>query len=127
MPCETHQRATEFFMEKDNIPAALQAVKDLKGYETCSDSPPHFSWVSSNFADKNTFESIMSAWRWSVMYDKEGNVIDIDFKGENLGDDALLLSAIAPFVEEGSYICIEANISDKWTWTFKNAVIHEER
>ena len=42
------------------------------------------------------------------------------FVGENYGDDKLLFDAIAPYVENDSYIQMHGEDGDLWRWIFKD-------
>jgi len=123
-----HMRDKVFEISKENKIAALQAVQVLAGKETITDaSGAHFSWVNTNeFVKATSLKEAMKAWRWEIYEDEEGNVIDIDFYGEKLGDDEILLSAIAPFVKDGSFIEMMGEDDGHWRWCFENKKVVEK-
>ena len=49
-----------------------------------------------------------------------------DFYGEKLGDDEIFLSALAPYVEDGSYLEFEGEDGYSWRWSFKNGKLVEK-
>jgi hypothetical protein len=111
------QGNTAFSMKRENEKAALAAIRALSG------KGPHdggrFSWVDENFATRcDNSHDIMDEWRWEPEYDDAGNVDNIEFTGEKLGQDKLLFDAIAPFVEPGSYIEMVGEDGARWKWKF---------
>ncbi len=115
------QSDTEFRVPADKVHAAYEAVKNLAGKESIKDSSgSHFRWVDSDFTKAKTFEEIMHEWRWEVETDDEGalDIISINFCGEKLGDDKVLFDAIAPFVDNGSYIEMHGEEGGMWRWVF---------
>jgi len=108
------QRTTQFCIKAKNQTKALVAVKGLVGQEPIG---AHFSWVG-NFSDADSFQEVMEEWRWEVEFNERGDVIDLFFNGQKLGDDELLFQTIAPFVEAGSYIEILGEEGEMWRWAF---------
>ena len=116
-----------FFIPQESINDAYQAIKSLKGQETVKDSRGrHFYWVDYNFDKLPTFDAIMKAWRWSPEYDSAGNVTRLSFTGEKSGDDLVLFNAIAPFVQDGSYIEMLGEDGDRWRWIFQDNKCEEK-
>lgn len=121
------QHESAIHIDEKNVRKALKAVKDLSGKETITDgSGRHFSWVDHNFAKANDFKSVMKAWRWEVVFDDDGNVSDLRFYGEKLGDDFILLNAIAPFVKNGGYIEMHGEDGTMWRWLFNGKTCTEK-
>lgn len=119
------QLKTKFFLPKDNHNDALQAIKNLKGKETCLDSSgPHYSWVNNNFAEINNLKDMLKVWRWNPTYDDNGNINDLEFTGEKYGDCMILFTAIAPYVQPESFIKMVGEDGERWQWLFtKNTVL----
>jgi hypothetical protein len=111
-----NQGNTAFALKRENQSAALAAIRALSG------KGPHsgrFSWVDRDFATRcDNFHDIMDEWRWEPEYDDDGNVDNIEFTGEKIGDDKVLFDAIAPFVESGSYIEMLGEDGTRWKWKF---------
>ena len=100
---------SKFHMDADNIPAAMQAIKSLR---------LNFSWVPDDLQSINDFSEMMGSWMWDIELDGEGNVIEIQFEGESLGDEDALFGAIATFVKAGSYIDMAGEDGERWRWAF---------
>lgn len=103
------QEECVFKIKAENVPFALAAIKSIEG--------DHFSWVG-DFRPLDSFEKVMNEWRWDVYLDDKGNIVSIEFGGEKLGDDELLFTTIAPFVEPGSYIIMRGEEGALWKWKF---------
>lgn len=111
-----NMREFKFFIANENKAAALQAIKNLAGKETYGS---HFAWVSTEmFLKAKNLEKAMSVWRWGISENENGDIDEIQFNGEKLGDDELLFKAIAPFVKEGSYIEMRGDDNAIWRWYF---------
>lgn len=127
------QRASEFKIKSENKAKALEAIKALATQTSrmgggSSTGERWFAWVpTEDFVKATTLPEAMGAWRWSVSEDeKTGDIIDIGFNGEKLGDDEILLEAIAPYVEPGSYIEIEGEEGALWRWLFDGVWLEEK-
>ena len=120
----------DFMIKSENVEPAFQAIKKLidqvderggGGSYFNGVSKRHYSWVSTEELVKSkSLSEFMDEWRWEIDFDENGNVNDICFCGEKLGDDEILFEALAPFVEEGSYIEMRGEESDLWRWVFQN-------
>jgi len=127
--CMNQQEAT-FTIKPSNLAGALASIKALAGGETIKDaSGRHYSWVSTeDFVKAETLSEAMNAWRWHVTCDEEtGEVENILFEGEKLGDDPKLFNAIAPFVEPGSYIEMQGEDGSLWRWFFDGKTCKEKQ
>jgi hypothetical protein len=101
--------------------------KSLVGGETCHDSGgSHYSWVGKGWDKLGTLEEILEEWRWEAEVDEEGNITDIQFAGEKYGDEEALFSALAPFVDSGSFIEMVGEEGDHWRWCFTEGTLVEE-
>jgi hypothetical protein len=86
-----------------------------------------YSWVDTNkFVKAETFAEALGEWRWNCFINDAGDLEEINFDGEKLGDDAILLEAIAPFVEAGSYIEMEGEEGCHWKWCFDGKTMTEK-
>ena len=70
---------------------------------------------------------IEEGWCFSVIGDGH-NVIKVCFDGEKLHTEtSTWMEAIAPFVENGSYIEMCGEDGDQWRWVFNNGTMKEIR
>lgn len=114
----------------DTETQAFEAIRGLAGQETItSSSGRHFSWVDRDFATRGqNLEEILEEWRWRVVRDSDGQIMNMEFTGEKLGDDFLLMKTIAPFVTSDSCIEMEGGDGYVWRWVFRDGTcIEQER
>lgn len=101
-------------IKKENFDFVVNAIKNLHGQETCGN---YFSWVEIDFHKHNDIASIFEAWRWGACFSIDGDIEDLIFDGEKIGDENLLFSAIAAYVKPNSWIEFSGDES-KWRYEF---------
>jgi len=121
-----------FLLKKKNKEKALAAIKELdpdklgRGgrWEKGKQVERWFSWVDTDeYKNANTLEEALVAWGWrSYVGDgvDDGDIDNLEFENEKSGQDKLLFAAIAPFVEEGSYVAMRGEDDDVWRWFFRD-------
>ena len=57
--------------------------------------------------------------------DTDGNITELTFIGEKLGNDFEMFQWIAPYVQDGSYIWMIGEDGDQWRWVFRSGVCKE--
>ena len=130
------QREAKFKILAANKAAALAWIKRLleatgkmsggawTGSKRMSSS---FSWVTMHeFENATTLEDALSAWRWGTDLNEAGDIVDICFQGQKLGDDVVLFEQLAKFVEDGSYIEMQGEDGSLWRWCFDNKKLSEK-
>ena len=105
------QSASQFLIKKENKEEAFEVSKDLTYY-------PSREWAG-DFKDVKTLEEVMRKWEWETIENENGDIIDIHFIGEKSGNDLLLFSKIAPFVDDESFIQMTGEDGGVWRWEFK--------
>ena len=127
MGYSVHQSRSVFRIKRENIPAALKAIQTMVAPDPDTGHVLKYSWVSAEFYKKSSLTDILSAWRWGdVECDVNGDIRDICFQGEKLGDDKVLFFHLAPYVEHGSYIEMIGEDDDRWRWVFWRGELREE-
>ena len=128
------QRGGAFFIDKKHFPDVIKAIHNLANYpdmmgggsyEGGKTISKHYSWVKMSFVNSTDLENIFNCWRWNINFDDDGNINNLFFDGEKMGDDRVLLDAIAPFVKEGSFIEMCGEDNDLWRWKFTNKICKE--
>ena len=131
------QMHSVFFIHKKDFPQVLEAIKALAGsldeeasggsYFAGKRQEKWFSWVTTDqFLNATTVYDAIKAWRWEVTISHDGDICDIDFRGEKLGDDKVLFNAIAPWVKDYSYIQMSGEDNSIWHWIFNEGKCKEE-
>lgn len=120
--------AAEVHIPRARFDEALAAIKAI---------PPAFpdgrwSFVSGErVRAAATLDEALRAWRWVPEYDDAGNITALLFDTgddlyDKLGDDRLLLMALAPFVQPGGEIVMIGSDDEIWRWRFDGQHVHEE-
>jgi hypothetical protein len=123
-------RDSLFEIKKENAEKALNAIKALADpvlmQDTCGGGGSYkgekmrevwYSWVNTEeFLNAKTLTEAIKAWRWIAEEDEAGNIWSIWFNGEKLGDDEILFTALAPYMEEGNYIEMTGEDGALWRW-----------
>lgn len=118
-----YQKSTKFFIENRFHEKALLKIKELFG---TGPYKGRFSWLRNDNFDKiQFFDEILEAWRWTPTFDIYGNIIDLCFNGEKLGDDFKMFEVIAKYVKDGSYIEMCGEDGYVWRWVFKDRQVKE--
>lgn len=125
----------KFLIKKKNKEKALEAIKALSSdngsggrWEPgAGKTESWFSWVDTEeFMSAETLEEAVVAWRWELQGAVGGDVTAICFDGEKLGDDEIMFRAIAPHVEDGSYIVMRGEDNEVWRWLFRGGKCLEQ-
>lgn len=69
--------------------------------------------------------AVMQHQPYELKYDDDGNIVDISFYGEKLGDDLNVFQKIAPYVRAGSFLEMEGEDNEIWCWVFQNGKCRE--
>lgn len=88
------------------------------------------SWINSKVIqdkyEKNDIGGMFNECRWPIRVDADGNIVEIRFEGEKLGDDESMFSAISEFIEDKSYIQILGEEGEAWRWYFIGGKLYED-
>jgi hypothetical protein len=121
-----YQESCNFFIQGTSVIDAFHAVKALADAEDKGRNGTHYAWVDTDtLRNATTLKEAMSEWGWEISFNETGDVDDIYFNGEKLGDDAILFAAIAPFVKAGSYIEMRGEDDCFWKWKFNGSYMYE--
>jgi len=125
-----HQLSSSFRIPSVHKAAALAALKNLGGRETCGGyaGQKHFMWInnSSEFLNAHSLEEALGVWRWPAVNDDEGGITELMFTGESLGDEDLFFSALAPYANEGSSIAVVGEDGAVWRWYFREGKVQRQ-
>ena len=69
--------------------------------------------------------AVMQHQPYELKFDDDGNIVDISFYGEKLGDDLKVFQKIAPYVRAGSFLEMEGEDNEMWRWVFQNGKCRE--
>ena len=132
---------SNFFIAAEDKDAALNAMFDMwlpnkeaamsgGSYGQGSDTK-WYSWMNLSaeaFRNRSipTLEEAMTEWRYHPDTDGNGNIVDLYFDGEKIGDEDQMFAAIAPFVRQGSYLDFRGEEGAVWRWEFNGQTFVEK-
>ena len=118
MGCYMDQIITgdDFVILKSDFKEALESLKTL------AKNKLNLDWVDvmQLILYSETIEDALSECRYACKFDEDGNIQNIFFKGKELGDDYIIFEAIAPFVQDGSFLEFKG-----WRWVFEKGQVIE--
>lgn len=123
----------KFKIKKENFEEALNNLKGVFIPENmnCCDYVngkhiPHFSWVdTSSVLKSKTLCKALEEIRYKPEYDNNGDICNVEFTGQKYGSENVFFNALAPYVENGSYIAFEGEDGDTWEWLFNNGKVEQ--
>lgn len=118
--CETVEKLKKFFLDNVNEHGSGGSFgKDIE--------EKWYAWVDNDeIKNAKTIADLLMAFRYEASYDEEGNIDDVYFNGEKLGDDEFFFSNIAPYVEKGSYLVFQGEEESYWKWVFNGKKMKEK-
>jgi len=121
-----HLQDADFHIRKENLSEALRGLKEVAGKGNPDNRNTTWAWVDMRqLGEATTLGDAMRACRWDLDFAEDGKVCGINFEGEKLGDDAQLFDALAPWVEDKSYVQMAGEDGELWRWTFDNGQMKE--
>lgn len=124
---------SNFVVKKENFAKALESLKSVFTPEnmTCKDyingvEYPHFSWVNTKTVlESVTLEEAIEEIRYTPIYNSDGDISNVEFTGEKYGDEDIFFKALAPYVEDNSYLSFEGEDGATWKWKFNNGEVEQ--
>ncbi len=85
-------------------------------------------WIRENEINEHmNFIEIAEAFSWTASVNDEGDIYDIWFDGEKIGEDIdLFLNSIAPYVMDESFISFSGEDGSQWRYFFKDGTMIEQ-
>jgi hypothetical protein len=118
------QVESNFSIAKEDFPHALEAMRAMAGDDV------HYDWIEkARLAKAKTIQEAFQEWGWGVTFEDEENESNIDsisFDMEKKGSEEAMFAAIAPWVEDGSYIEMSGEENDHWKWVFQDGEMKEK-
>lgn len=132
---------SKFFIPAENKEAALNALFDMwlpdkdaamsGGSFGPSGDVKWYSWMN-NSADAfrnrtiKTLEEALDEWSYHPEINSHGDIVDLWFDGEKIGDENQMFKALAPFVEPGSYLDFHGEDGELWRWYFDGETMTQQ-
>lgn len=119
----------QFHIPVANHVSALSALRELmdqdggksgRSFVGAQVFQTHFAFCNLAVPSQwKTLAQAMEELRWETVEDETG-IINIRFRGEKQGDDHTILCALAPFIQDGSFITMLGEDGYEWRWDFVN-------
>lgn len=113
MMYEMRQIGCNFYIQKKNIFPAYNALLNY-----AKEASRRRILRSDDFCDA------MSRLGWVISLNRDGDIDEISFVGEYLENENEVFDALAPFVENGSYIDMVGDDDAMWYWGFNNGNVN---
>ena len=110
-------RDSRFHIKREDLESVRIAI-----YRLTAGGKQH-SWVAAKqiakcFTQEDTY-GLFAEWGFEIEREgEEEDIIGIQFAGDKLGDEEVMLEAIAPWVKKGSYIEMQGECGCLWRWVF---------
>jgi hypothetical protein len=138
------QSDSSFIMKQEHFDAALTAMKEaakkqkwdwvfkgqIENSKTIVEALTHCRWKpllwTNEDAASETQQISTTELLWSERHKiKVGDITGLSYQGEKLGAEECFFKAIAPYVEDGSYIEISGEEDYLWRYVFNNGHMDE--
>lgn len=111
MGYQAHMAQSSFRIDAACLAPALNALKTL----TASNKSIRDWRLHAN--ERALFEAL-EAFGWIVEVAPDGSICTIGYESDKMGFEEEVLAAIAPWVDEGSFIEMVGEDSERWRWVF---------
>lgn len=119
------QKSSKLFIGVENIPAVQMTINSLMTRGS-GEADGNFRWVNTEkVLNAASLNAQFKEWGWAPTLDLQGNIVDLVFESEKLGDELKLFKAVAPYVKAGSFIDMYGEEGDMWRWHFDGADCQE--
>ena len=106
------QESAVFHVRRENNDSALEK---LETFFEDRDGSRVFAWCGlADSSQWRTLQAALKDLRWGCEVNEDGDIVGIEFEGENLGDDAQFFLCIAKFIEPGSFIEVRGEDGARW-------------
>jgi len=112
----------KFNISKEHFSSVLSAIARIPEILAWTDRPRLINIATKNHLS-NTFDELM----WPIEINTNGDISDLRYEApdKKLGDEAIWMEAIAPYVTSGSYIEVHGEDGDMWRWYFLGGKFYE--
>lgn len=84
-----------------------------------------YAWVNHTGKFKD-IKTALKGWRYVCDFNEKGDVSDMYFNGEKVGDDETLFKALAPYIEKNSYVGYLGEDGAQWRYVFDGKTMTEK-
>ena len=119
---------TEFRIDARHYPDLIDHL--IKWHTKCQTTNFAFKWIDNMKAltvlNEGDIIGYFDLWSYNAKIDvTSGDIVDMIFEGEKIGDEAHLWEQISPWVNDGSYIDCCGEDTTHWRWSFREGQVLE--
>ena len=82
-----------------------------------------YSWMPADYpSETETLEDVLELLGFEIAHDDNGDIIGVSYDNKTGSEDIFML-AMAPYVEDGSYILWLGEDGHRWMWKFQNGTM----
>ena len=107
----------------ESLSLILEAVKTLTNEKNLQGD---FWVLNDKIAAAKTLKEALFQWGWDIRISSHDGFSRVFFVGEHLCDDAILFSAMAPFLEKDSFIAFRDEFGESWRYVFDGKGMKEQ-
>lgn len=86
-----------------------------------------YSWMPADYpSETNSLEQVLELLGFELAHDDNGDIIDLSYY-QKTGNEDIFMLALAPYVEDGSYILWQGEDGERWMWKFQNGTMLHHR
>lgn len=112
----------EFYIKAQDLQSCATAI--LNAFR----GKVQVGWIRAEDINEHmSFIELAEEFRWDLSVNDDGDVYDISFTGEKIGEDIdLFLNSIAPYVLSESYISFSGEDGANWRYFFTGGKMVEQ-
>lgn len=122
------QTDSKFVIKRDKVFDAYREVLILgTGANNKNLSDIQLGWIMDKLPAIRRLSVVVEyGWGFEMGHDPDGDINGIYYSFSSLtGEEERLFNAIAPFVEDGSFIEMKGEDDKTWRWVFKNGKVEK--
>ena len=82
-----------------------------------------YSWMPADYpSETETLEDVLELVGFEIEHDDNGDIIGVSY-GNKTGAEDIFMLALAPYVEDGSYILWLGEDGHRWMWKFQDGTM----
>ena len=128
---------SKFLIRTENISNCLNAIQALANLANYAQEQirsgnyreRYFPWVhTEEIKNVKNIGDAFNIWGYEICCgdNETEDITEIYFIGEKLGQEGIMFEAIAPYVEDGSFIEMLGEDGERWKWCFENGELVEK-
>ncbi len=115
---------TGMIIKKKNIKKALAAINAIPVKKESRIGIGGYAWVNHDGKHPDLITALAN-WRYDAKTQQNGDILIEYFQGEKVGDDEVLWTAIAPFIQKDAEVEYHGEDGCQWKYVFDGKTYKE--